>query len=892
MKRYFKLSQISLFAGIVLTSCLGSKFLKDDEQILAKQKISGVTGSLKDNSLALVGNQRNARILFGYPITHLAHLYELGDHGIVFGPNLDRKRLRLDDRKEIYSHRILRTSSQERKERLRNHIDSITKRKEAKIEKKEDAKRITIIPGYNQQKTVSKKQRLSEKYDRKINEATSEKRKNKLRAKKAKKIDKKDRKIKFGNQLMRWGEPLSVYDHNKSRVSADEIRKYLNSKGYFNAEVSIDTASYDSLRGIKGFGRNVRNWISRWSGAKHRYINLEYQVQRNQHYYIDSIQYEIQDPILKELIVENLNDAPLQKSFYDQDILSQERDFIYDLAVNNGYYDFSKQYISFQVDSTQLGQDTLIVREVIRNPPDQDEHKIYYLDSIVFVSDASVSQTYNRTLEQYRDISFSFGKKRYSKKILSWRIPLKQDDRYSRDMTVETQRQLSFLDNFKFINIKYDTLDNLFIANIFTSPFDKYQTSSEFGFSSTQGNPGPFFNINLKNRNTFRALELITIDLNAKLQDLKNVSDINSDNFDGNYTSRQFGGELSVRFPQFLFPLGGYYKQKIGRYNPQTRLAFGVSFEDRVDEYTRLTYRGTFAYSWQVRDQVKYTLTPFQVSWIDSRNQPAFQSFLNELEDEGNPYVNAFKSAVVTSTSFEREQNIGDYGLGQEGGFIRVFLESGGNLNNLISNSIFGDQLETFNYAKANLDLRKIERLNRKYNLAFRINLGFAYPYGDNQALPFDKYYFAGGSNSIRGWKPRRLGPGGYAELVNGEIDFSREQPGEILIESSVELRRDLVGFVEGAMFIDAGNVWLVRDNSDDGSTELGVFQFDRFMNQMAVAVGTGLRFDLQFLIFRVDLGLKFIDPAQPKGERFLGNRIFEDFGRNSEINIGIGYPF
>ncbi|GAB4231549.1 MAG: BamA/TamA family outer membrane protein [Ekhidna sp.] len=861
---------------------------------MAKQKIKGLSGSLKDNSLTLIDNQKNTRILFGYPITHLAHLYELGDHGVVFGPNIERKKLRLADRQEIYGYRIERASSEEKKEQLRKRIAEITKRKEEKIERKKDASQVVIIPGYSKEKARAKKKKVEEKFDRRIARQSKEKRIKKLRERKANKLDKRDRKIKQGNQLMRWGEPLAIYDHNKARVSADEIRQYLNSKGFFNAEVTIDTANYDSLNGIGKFGRDIRNWVSRWAGAKHRYINLDYNVKRNQHYFIDSIQYQIEDPELKALVLENNEEAPLKKDFYDQKNLSAERDFIYDLAVNNGYYEFSKQYISFQIDSTQLGKDTLIVREVIRNPVGQDEHEVFYLDSIVFISDASVDHTYTRTMEKYQDVTFSFGRNIYSKKILSWRIPLQQDDRYSRDMTIETQRQLSFLDNFKFINIKYDTLDNLFIANIFTSPFDKYSTSSEFGLSSTQGRPGPFFNVNLKNRNTFRAMEIISLDINAKLQDLRNVSNIETDQIEGNYTSRQFGGEASILFPQFLFPLGSYYKKQIGRYNPQTRMSFGVSFEDRVSEYTRLTYRGTFGYSWQVRDRIKYTVTPAQISWIDSKNSASFQEFLNNLIAEGNTYANAFNSAVVSSASFTREENIGDYGLGQEGGFIRLYLESGGYLNDLISGSFFGDELETFNYAKANVDLRKIERLSRKYNLAFRLNLGYAYPYGDNRALPYEKYFFAGGSSSIRGWKPRRLGPGSFAifEEEDGVVNYDQEQPGEILIETSLELRRDLVGFLEGAIFLDAGNVWLQDNRSSNAELDKGVFAFDRFMTEMAVATGMGFRFDLQFLIFRVDLGMKLFDPAQPKGERFVGDQIFKNFGPNTELNIGIGYPF
>ncbi|WP_370089696.1 BamA/TamA family outer membrane protein [Ekhidna sp.] len=839
MKRFFKLSQISLFAGIFLTSCLGSKFLKDDQQILAKQKINGLSGSLKDDAAALYDQQRNSRVIFGwYPFTHLAHLYKLGENGWIF-------------------------------------------------------------KGYDQQKAVAQRDSLAVKYDRKIANATEDKKKQKLRNKKAKKYDKKNRKVKQGNQLMRWGEPLAIYDHNSSILTTEKISQLLQSNGYFDAEVQIDTATYDSLGAVGKFGRDLRNWVSGWFGEKDRYVNLEYNVNLNTRYVIDSIEYAIEDTVLQALIFENIDKSPLEKGYYDQKTLTEERDFIYDLAVNNGYYEFSKQYIGFQIDSVQLGKDTVIVREVIKNPPGRREHKIFYLDSIVFVSNASVSETFQRTEEKYRDITFSFAKNRYSKKVLEWRIPLEQDDPYSRDLTIETQRQLSYLDNFKFININYDTTGNYFVANIFTSPFDKYQTSSEFGLSRTQGRPGPFVNINLKNRNTFRTLEILSFDANAKLEDLQSVRE--DSGFEGNYTSRQFGAEAAISFPQFLFPLGSYYKNKIGRFNPKTRVSFGFSFEDRVDEYRRLTYRGTWSYSWQVRDQIKYILTPIQLSLTDATTTPEFQSFLDDLSEDNNPYALAFESAIVSTTAFQLDLSIGDYSSGQDGGYIRFNAELGGNLTDFLGGSLFSDSLERYQFAKSQIDLRKIERLTRNTNLAFRLNVGMAYPYGDNQSLPYEKYFFAGGSSSIRAWRPRRLGPGAYGVYLNDTdgnptdvIDYRREQRGELLIESSIELRQDLVGFLEGAVFVDAGNIWQVRNSlvGADAEGDDGVFHFDSFMEEMAVGTGIGLRFDLQFLIFRVDLGMKLFDPAQKKGERFVGNEIFSNFSRNSEINIGIGYPF
>lgn len=839
MKHFFKLSQISLFASIFLTSCLGTKFLKEDQKILAKQQVVGVSGTLEDGSEGLFVEERNTRFLSVYPFTHLAHLYKLGENGFLF------------------------------------------------------------INGYNQEKVIAKRDSLAAKYDRRIAAATKEARIQKLRGRKAKKFDKKQRKVKQGNQVMRWGEPLAVYNHNNARITVQKIKQYLGSEGYFNSEVVIDTADYDSLGPGAKFGRNTRNWVSGWFGKKDAIVNLNYRINLNHRFVIDSIEYQIEDPVLKDLISENLENSPLQKGYYKQQILTDEREYIYKLAVDNGYYDFSKQYISFRVDSVQLGKDTLIVREVIKNPIGKDHHQIYYLDSIVFISEANTASEFRGTTEKYRDISFKFDQTRYSKKVLEWRIPLEQDDRYSRDLTVETQRQLSFLDNFKFININYDTTGNYFIANILTSPFDKYQTSTEVGLSSTQGRPGPFVNLNLKNRNTFRALEILSLDANIKLEDLRAVQEGVSD-FDGIYTSRQFGAEAALSFPQFLFPLGDYYKNRMGRFNPKTRLALSFSFEDRVNEYRRTEYQASWSYSWQTRDQVRYIFTPLEVSYTDSRNSDAFEEYLEELTRQGNNYANSFRSAAVNSSAFQVDLSYGEYGQGQAGTFIRFSTEWGGYLNRVAGEALFGENIETFQFLLGQLDMRRISRISRKLNFAYRLNMAYAHIYGSNNSLPYDRSFFAGGSSSIRAWKPRRLGPGAYGifQVVDGaaidEVDYSREQPGEILIEASAELRQDLAGFLEGALFVDAGNVWLVKSSTvtADADGDDGTFDFNNFAKEIAVGAGIGLRFDLQFLIFRVDLGVKMFDPAQKEGERWVGNQLFSNFGPLSEINIGIGYPF
>jgi outer membrane protein insertion porin family len=820
LRRFFRQAQISVLGSILLTSCLGSKFLADDEQLLARYEVKGISSSIKDEAEGLVQQSPNSKPgIFGLtllPFTHLAHAYKLGENGMLF------------------------------------------------------------IDGYNEERTIQKKAKIENRFQRRIEKIEKDEKKIRVRNRMIKKLDKKDRKLKEGNQLMRWGENLAVYDSQLTKISIERIEVFLNSKGYFNSKVSSEL--------------KVLN-------KKRRIVQANYIVKTGARHLIDSIEYNIEDPELDSLISLYRKRTPLKKGYYDQEILKNERDYLYNVAVNKGYFEFSKQFISFEIDSTQLGDQRLFVRETIRNPAQKNEHKIFTLDSIIFTSNASITQSYKRTVEEFKGVTFNFGKNKYSKKILQWRIPLEVGQKYSRDETIETQRQLSYLDNFKFVNINYDTTGNKFIANIFTSPLDKYQTSNEFGFTQTSGAvPGPFFTLNLKNRNTFRALEVVSLDANIKLEGISGISEQ-----DERYSSRQYGGQLSFSFPQFLFPLTTQLKKAFGSYNPKTRFSLGLSYEQRIDEYIRRTIQSSLTYTWQVRDKLKYTLTPIQASLIRSDNTDAFDEFLNGLREEGNTYANAFESAFVGSSSMQVDLNLGEYSQGKQGGFVRFYGELGGNVNNLFNETAFGDSIQIYRYVKGNIDIRKIDRLNRKLNIAYRLNVGVAYAYGANNSLPYEKYFFAGGSNSLRAWKPRRLGPGAFGiisseGLTRGLVDFTREQPGDLIIESSIELRQKLVGFLEGAIFLDAGNVWLIEGSSVDPDLDPegddGKFRFNEFMNEMAVGTGIGFRFDLSFLIFRLDLGLKLFDPAQPKGNRFVGDRIFSNFGPSSELNIGIGYSF
>ncbi len=721
--------------------------------------------------------------------------------------------------------------------------------------------------------------RIENKYTNKIEKATKDKKKSRLRSKLISKTEKKNKKLREGNLLMRWGRPPTIFDSTQVSTSVENIEQYLFARGYFNTTVETKITH----------------------PKKHRTI-VKYNILQKNAYYIDSIVYAIEDDKARKLVLDHHDENLLIGKRYDQDVVTRERERIFELFANNGYFDFKRQYIHFGFDSTSLGNNFLIVKETIANPPNADTHKTFTIDSVIF--DANISNSEQSLIKDYRRITYDFSEDKYNTKILDWRMFIYPDSLFRRSSTLQTQKQLSYLDMFKFVNINYDTTDGKFIGTVFISPLDKYQTSTEVGLSVTDQAqiPGPFISFNLKNRNLFKGMEILEFNGNAGIQGLSGVSTLETQ-----YSRLQYGGEFSLTFPQFLFPLGKYYKSKIGQYNPKTKLTSGINFEDRREEYRRQTFNTSLSYIWQVKDNSQFTLKPFEVSYVDSELTNDFRNILQIYEQQGNlSYARAFSPAFFSSSNFSMELNMNNYGLTyRDAAFIRANIETGGNLEVLFGEDPFGDQLEYYKYTKSDIDLRQTFRMNSLTEVAYRAHIGLAFVYGDNNALPYEKYYFAGGSNSIRAWRPRRLGPGAYGtyetETSERTVNYDREQPGDIIIETSLEYRRKLLRYIDGAIFVDAGNVWLWQsetvNESDDPQLDDGVFRLNSFLDELAVGAGIGIRVDFSFLILRLDGAWKLFNPAYPKGQRFVADELnfgnLFDFRDNTfNINIGIGYPF
>jgi outer membrane protein insertion porin family len=738
---------------------------------------------------------------------------------------------------------------------------------------------------YHQQKFIAKRDSLDKRYERKVRSIKDERKIANLQYRKQRKYDQLTKKIDNGNLFMQWGEPASVYDSVNVSLTCDRISNLLFNKGYFRAQTK-STISENKKR-----------------------IKVIYNVYPGRAFVYDSLAFDIPDTAVLKLVTS-------QKSLirrgdkYDQQKLEKERERIDLLLKDNGYFDFSRQYIHFEIDTTYGNRQYLAIRIGIDNPPQQAAHKIFTVDSVLFTTDAG-TQNYarnKRTFQSYEGITFGYFKNEYNKKILTQRVFIRQDKRYSRSNTFETQRQLANLDIFKFVNINFDTTQGKFIANIFTSALDKYSWSNEAGLTVTQGFPGPYVTTTLKRRNIFKGLEIFEITGRFGFEGVAAAT--SEGNF---YRSTEASINSTLTIPQFLFPLSSKADYRFAKYNPRTKILVGYAYTQRP-EYTRSIATISASYNWDSKRTKQYTFTPISLNIIRSTLSSAFDSLLNNLQlTQGNNLRNSFLPSFVSSVTFSFTYNPNNYGNTQRSSFfLRAQAEAGGSLFNFYTPKLVTNEgLELYQYLRVNIDARRNKVLNKNTILAYRVNMGVGYAYSQNKVLPYEKYFFVGGSNSVRAWRPRRLGTGTAPPPLssdpenNGLFNYQFERPGEVMLEGSIELRKKIFGFVNGAIFVDAGNVWTFRPSiitSGQGETLPdweGTTQFElkQFYKQFGVGTGFGLRFDFSFLVLRFDIGIKAYDPARPDGEKFVLNqaKFFRPFSENKEpviYNIGIGYSF
>jgi outer membrane protein assembly factor BamA len=683
--------------------------------------------------------------------------------------------------------------------------------------------------------------------------------------------------------LREKGKEPVVWDPYMMEESRQQIKNYLDKRGYYNSEVK-DTAFY-----------------------KDQKVTVQYNLNVNKPYRISRVDYLVKDSVLKPFFYPDTSQLPLEPgTIFSVELLQEERNRIETILRNKGFYKFSKDYVSFLADTSQEKNKVDLTVEVnpfpFREVDEQIQtisHKRYKIDSIyIFPSydpkeAIADRQEYLRSLDtiQRAGLNFVFRKDPgVDLNVIRQSNYLKTGDWYSQEEVDKTYQHLNSLRLFQIINIKFnekaypeDSLTGKLDCHIYLKKFKLQSYTIELEGTNSSGNIGGAGNLVYTHKSIFGGAEQFQSKFTGAFEIL------DQDKFNRIDNTLRLGTELSIDFPEFLLPF--LHKDRfVKKYNPKTTLSGMYNYQERPD-YTRTLANLTFGYRWSSMKHLTHFINPIELNFL--RLPYLSDNFQRNLEEI---YLkSSYDDHFLSVTSYSMIYNNQDVQKNRNFQYFRLNAEVAGNTLNALSNIAnferVGDHYELFGvryaqFFKLDFDFRHYQIFGDEERIVYRLFLGGGIPYGNSSALPFVKQYFSGGANSLRAWNVRALGPGSYTprEEFMGYPNLT----GDLKLEANWEYRFPMFWLLEGALFVDAGNIWSLNPSDDRPGAQ---FKARDFINEVAIGTGLGIRFDLSFSVLRLDMGLKLKDPSYPIGERWLpSNRPITS--ESISWNIAIGYPF
>jgi outer membrane protein assembly factor BamA len=722
----------------------------------------------------------------------------------------------------------------------------------------------------------------------------------------------------FGEWLLDIGEPPVIYDSLLADKSAKQIKSFLNNKGYFISSVRDSVYKKERKAVIKSFLRD--------SAYYRKKASVYYIIKAAEPYTINNVSYKIPDPQLAYYVLSDSSKRKIRKfDNYDVDVLQAERERITGELNNNGYYFFTKDYIHYQID-TNIGNKkvniTLAIKNFARRFSETSDsivespHRRYYINDI-FIDPDFISNRLNAIKKdtlKVGDYYILHSKKlRYKTKVLLDAVFIRKGELYQSRNVEDTYKRLSELKAFKTINISFDPAEGDYLnCFINLSPIYKQSFTFETEVTHTSATEGISGSISYQNRNLLRGAEVFELRFKGGLSgqlfaSSEKTTDITS--AANRLNTLELGPELIVTVPRFLLPVKLNISKKA---NPKTIFTSSVIFQRRPD-YTRYITNVSFGYTWKESIKKRHTVNPLVINFVKVNLSPDFENYLAQQVHDLYT-LNSFSNHLSTSTSYIFTFNEQDISKPVNFSFFKVNAESSGNILRGIYNTVNSIQPNTFptdengsyklldvvysQYLRLEADYRYYFNRNEINKVVFRIAAGIGYPLKNFTSLPFERSFFSGGSNGIRAWQSRTLGPGSYAD----DGTFTFDQFGDGQLEANAEYRFKMFKMLNGAFFVDAGNVWLRQKNP---SKPGGEFELNRFYKEIAIGSGVGLRADFNFFVLRLDVGLKVHDPQFEEQKRWvIGNlfnpewkRLYYESHNNRKynflvFNIGINYPF
>lgn len=674
----------------------------------------------------------------------------------------------------------------------------------------------------------------------------------------------------WNNWLRKIGEPPVIYDSLLRVYSEEELKKVLFNKGFLNAQVTSDMT------------------------VKNRQASITYHVQCNEPHIIRHYIVNIPDSAATSIInsPEFKEQSPKKMDFFDSDVLNSERERIASRLRNSGYYNFRKELLFYAVDTAsgihevdvelslqpQFSENDSALK-VIFNKPIISAITIYALrdDNLTSLTAHNLDTIY------YKDFVYIYedSNKIYNPRTICNKILFDIGDIYREYAIDRTYEQLNSMQAVKYVNISFNEINEKELhCTILVSPTKPHTLSADAQMTYSDGDIGVTGGLTYSNNNIFHGSETLTIGVNGGWEGIGSISNMEN--------SWKVGGLASLSFPTLLIPASEKYRhRKIGT----TEVTISTNFQKRP-EYDRMIFNAGFKYKWNIRRiQFNYSLIDLSYIYLPSVSDEFKEKYLSPSSSIRSSYEDNFimRMGLIISYTNRRNQNSDMTYYTIRGG-----AKTAGNLLYGISNMIgqsknVDGHYEIFKiayaqFAKLDFDYAHNIRCSDRTRFVVHAAFGIGVPYGNSSILPYEERYYTGGANSMRGWTARALGPGNFRN-TSGSIDFMR-QSGDIKLDFNLEARFHLFWKLETAVFVDAGNIWTIKDYAEQPT---GVFKFDNFYKQIALDYGIGLRLNFDFFIVRLDLGVKLYDPGRNRNDRWRTDLTWQD---DFALHFAVGYPF
>ncbi len=706
---------------------------------------------------------------------------------------------------------------------------------------------------------------------------------------------------RWNNWKRRIGQEPVLLSTDDTERSIRNLKIYMNSKGYYASEASyeIDTLS------------------------RRKRARVTYRTRQGAPYRISSLGYEFRDRGLEPLLLADTVHTLLHVGdIFDITQLDAERERITAYLRNLGYYNFSPGNIEYVADT--LGGDRRVgVKMVVKQRvsgydrlgrPLYEDNTVYRFGSVNIYPDyqPATATMQGDTLLHRADTLDSHGlgiitRRRRNLRASALRqvVSIGSGRQYTTAAVDRTYADLMALGFFRSAKITFterpervtvtDTIriveptgtettvrtvtEGILDCDIYCTPTLKQSFKAELEGSTTSSFYGLKATVGYQNRNIFRGAEALDISFTGGYEFMKSHEAAMS-------RATELGVKAGLTFPRFLIP--GSDRRFRSVLQPKTKLEVAVNFQDRPYYRRTLTSIG-LGYHWSNRRYSTFSVRPIDINVIKvGRLDPDF------LSQTQNKYlINSYKTQLIAGLSFSYAYNNQRRNLGGNATLVRFNLETSGNLldgiEHLFSHPHAGEEYYTLfgirysQYVRTDLSVSRKIVLGEKTALAGRLYGGIAKAYGNSDAVPFDRLFYAGGSNSMRGWAPRTLGPGS----VPDPHSKYPAQLGDMKLEANLEFRFPVWGIVHGATFFDLGNIWYLKSNAEEYAPE-AVFHLRDFYRQLALNTGLGVRFDIKFAVLRLDWGVQLHNPNRPAGDRWIHRFSWH----NTAFNFGVGYPF